>query len=98
MAALGVLLIVTMPALSAQHAQTREGFWIGLGGGWGDAVLSCSPNCTFTQAAKGGAATAWLKLGGTLRRDVLLGVELNAWLKNASSSAGASRNTAGAAD
>jgi len=46
--ALGVLLIVTMPALSAQHPQTREGFWIGLGGGWGDAVLSCSPNCTFT--------------------------------------------------
>lgn len=81
-AALGVLLVVTMPALSAQHPQTREGFWIGLGGGWGDAVLSCSPNCTFTQAAKGGAATAWLKLGGTLRSDVLLGVELNAWVKN----------------
>jgi len=85
-AALGLLLIVTMPALSAQHPQTREGFWIGLGGGWGDAVLSCSPNCNFTQAAKGGAATAWLKLGGTLRRDVLLGVELNAWVKSVSGS------------
>ena len=47
-AAFGLPLIVTMPALSAQHPQTRQGVWIGLGGGWGDAVLSCSPNCTFT--------------------------------------------------
>ena len=80
------LVLLASSAGAAQHAQTREGFWIGLGGGWGDAVLSCSPNCTFTQAAKGGAATAWVKLGGTLRRDVLLGVELNAWVKNVSGS------------
>src|SRR3989442_14837409 len=73
-----------MPALSAQHPQTREGFWIGLGGGWGDAGLSCSPNCTFTQAGKGGGATAWLKLGGTLRRDGLVGGQLNARGKSVS--------------
>jgi len=78
--------LLASSAGAAQYPQTRQGFWIGLGGGWGDAVLSCSPNCTFTQAAKGGAATGWLKLGGTLRRDVLLGVELNAWVKNVSGS------------
>src|SRR2546430_11730804 len=87
-----------MPALSAQHPQTREGFWIGLGGGWGDAVLSCSPNCTFTQAAKGGAATAWLKLGGTLRRDVLLGGELNAWVEKVSGATGSVGDASAARD
>ncbi len=65
-----MLLLLASSAGAAQYPQTREGFWIGLGGGWGDAVLSCSPNCTFTQAAKGGAATAWLKLGGTLRPEL----------------------------
>src|SRR3989442_1595990 len=95
LAALGVLLIVTMPALSAQHAQTRGGlrnvsltpvgdFAYGHLGGlsWGDAVLSCSPGCFFDRAAKGGGLSGFVKLGMTLRPDVLLGAEFNAWTKD----------------
>ena len=42
LAALGVLLIMMMPALSAQHAQTREGFWIGFGFGYGSRHETCT--------------------------------------------------------
>src|SRR5204862_245882 len=80
------LALLASSAGAAQHPQTRDGFWIGLGGGWGDAVLSCSPNCFFDRSAKGGGVTGFVKLGATVRPDVLLGVELNAWVKDVSGS------------
>src|SRR2546430_9543539 len=74
LAALGVLLIVTMPALSAQHPQTRKGFWIGFGLGYGS--LSCT-GCSST-----GGVSGYLKLGGTVSPHLLLGGETNGWTKN----------------
>src|SRR5438876_12281232 len=80
LAALGVLLIVTMPALSAQHAQTREGFWIGFGFGYG----SRHETCTGCGSANDGGVTGFLRLGGTLSKTVLPGGAVNAWSKSES--------------
>ena len=69
-----VLAVLLAGSASAQQAQTHEGFWIGgglgygsLGGGGADRV---------------GAPSGYLKLGGTLRQNILLGVETNGWTKS----------------
>ena len=80
LAALGVLLIVTMPALSAQHPQTRQGFWIGFGLGGGSAKVSCT-GCTTGRET---GFTGFLKMGGTLSPKVLLGGESSGWAKKSS--------------
>ena len=59
---------------SAQKAQTRQGFWIGGGLGYGS--LGCD-GCD-----RVGAPSGYLKLGGTLRQNILLGVETNGWTKS----------------
>src|SRR2546428_12934557 len=74
LAALGVLLIVTMPALSAQHPQTRDGFWIGFGFGYG----SRHETCTGCGSTNDGGVTGFLKLGGTLSKSGRLGGAVNA--------------------
>ena len=57
------------PIARAQELpQTREGFFIGFGLGWG------SYGCSDCDAREGGLA-AYLKLGGTLSQRILLGVE-----------------------
>ena len=66
--------VLLASAASAQQAQTRQGFWIGGGMGYGS--LGCS-GCDRT-----GAPSGYLKLGGTLRENVLLGVETNGWTKS----------------
>jgi hypothetical protein len=72
-----MLVIGTAPAF-AQHAQVREGFWIGFGFGWGSLGLSCN-GCRTDRV---GAASGYLKLGGTLGPRLLLGGETNSWTKN----------------
>ena len=62
----------------AQHPQTREGFWIGFGFGYGSAKPSCDGCGTLDSR---GGFTGFLKLGGTLSKRVLLGGEVNAWTK-----------------
>lgn len=64
--------------LLAQGARpnTREGFWIGFGVGWGSAGLECSV-CTNQRFAGYGAD---LRAGGTLSPSVLLGGEMNSWV------------------
>src|SRR2546428_13668009 len=74
LASLGALLIMTIPALSAQHPQTREGFWIGFGFGYG----SRHETCTGCGSANDGGVTGLLKLGGTLSKSVLVGGAVNA--------------------
>src|SRR2546427_12202681 len=69
LAALGVLLIVTMPALSAQHPHTRKGFWIGFGFGGGSAGVSGTGSTTHREAG----FTGVLKIGGTLSPKGLVG-------------------------
>jgi hypothetical protein len=72
----------------AQQAQTRQGFWIGGGMGYGSLGLSCT-GCA--DVGREGSLSAYFKLGGTLRQNILLGVEMNGWTK----SEGAGRVTMG---
>ena len=65
----------------AQHPQTREGFWIGFGFGYGTAGLTCD-DCGSTT--REGSASGYVKLGGTLNKSVLLGGEVDAWTKSES--------------
>jgi outer membrane protein with beta-barrel domain len=63
---------------SAQgHPQTREGFWIGFGLGWGSFSLKCS-GCSGSE----GSFSGYLKMGGTLSPKLLLGGETNGWTKS----------------
>ena len=63
------------PTLLAQHPQVREGFWIAFGPGYGSSHFSCT-GCT-GESKSGGSFD--LRLGGTLRPDLLLGGDLSAW-------------------
>ncbi len=63
----------------AQHPQTREGFWIGFGFGYGSLGFSCS-GCSGTE----GAPSGYLKLGGTLSPNLLIGGETDGWTKSVS--------------
>jgi len=65
----------------AQHPQTREGFWIGFGFGYGTAGLTCDACGSTTRE---GSASGYVKLGGTLNKSVLLGGEVDAWTKGES--------------
>ncbi len=69
-----VLAVLLAGSASAQQAQTRQGFWIGGGLGYGS--LGCD-GCD-----RVGAPSGYLKLGGTLRQNILLGVETNGWTKS----------------
>jgi hypothetical protein len=66
---------------AAQHPQTREGFWAGVGMGWGSFGLSCD-GCDGVDRT--GSYSGYFKLGGTLSPNLLLGAELNGWHKNES--------------
>lgn len=59
----------------AQHPQTRDGFWIQLGLGWGS--LGCD-GCGLREGGVSGA----LSLGGTLGQRWLLGGGTNGWTKS----------------
>jgi hypothetical protein len=69
------LAVLLAGTASAQQAQTRQGFWIGGGLGYGS--LGCE-GCT----DRTGAPSGYLKLGTTLRENILLGVETNGWTKS----------------
>lgn len=80
----GLLAVGVAGSALAQKAQTREGFWIGFGFGYGSSSLSCGSGCTFNDASKGGGGAGFLKMGGTLSPKLLLGGEVNAWVKDVS--------------
>jgi hypothetical protein len=69
-----LLALVLATTASAQQAQTRQGFWIGGGLGYGS--LGCN-GCD-----RLGGVSGYFKLGGTLRQNILLGVETNGWTKS----------------
>ncbi len=76
---LAVLALALTPAAPAQgHPQTRQGFWIGFGLGYGSLGFSC----TGCSTSREGALSGYLKLGGTLSPKLLLGGETNGWTKN----------------
>lgn len=69
-----LLAVLVATTASAQQAQTRQGFWIGGGLGYGS--LGCD-GCD-----RVGAPSGYLKLGTTIRQNILLGVETNGWTKS----------------
>lgn len=71
----GLLLSLGAASALAQHPQTREGFWINFGFGYGSAHESCD-GCQDTTVA---GVTGFVRLGGTLRDNLLLGGEIDAW-------------------
>ena len=75
----GLFLAVGSSPAWAGHPQERNGFWIGFGGGYGSA--SASAGCEGCSGDRESSGTAFLKLGGTLNKNVLLGGEMNLWIK-----------------
>jgi hypothetical protein len=68
----------TPPTSPDEDSPKREGFWIGLGAGYGLASVSIDGS---SGGDRENSFTGYLKLGGTLNQQVLLGVESNAWVK-----------------
>lgn len=74
-----VLLLVGTSVTSAQKPQTRKGFWIGFGFGWGSYGFSCDGCGSIDNQS---SYTAYLKMGGTLNPHLLLGGEMVGWSKS----------------
>lgn len=72
-----VLLGSIAVAAQAQYPQRRDGFWFGFGLGYGSAQVTCD-GCN--RVARQGGVTAFLKLGGAPRRNLLVGGAINTWL------------------
>lgn len=70
------LLTVAGTAFGQGRPQTREGFFIGLGLGWG------SLGCSDCDGERENGLSGYLKLGGTVNDRLLLGVETNGWYKD----------------
>ena len=69
-----VLIVSEGPAQSARGAPNREGFWLGVGIGWGSAGFLWGG-----VGKRFGGLSGNFRLGGTLNRSILLGVESNGW-------------------
>jgi hypothetical protein len=76
-----VVLALGVGQLGAQQSQERKGFWIGFGAGYGSVDVSCD-GCGNQDRL--GSVSGFLKLGMTLRPNLLLGGEVNAWRKKSS--------------
>ncbi|MFI5210894.1 MAG: outer membrane beta-barrel protein [Gemmatimonadales bacterium] len=68
------LLSLTATSLLAQHPQERNGLWLALGAGYGSAGVSCE-KCDVPDRPTG--ITGFLKIGGTINHQVLLGGEID---------------------
>jgi hypothetical protein len=77
-AVVGLVLLLAASQVSAQ-APRREGFWGSVGAGYGTAQLTCD-NCG--DVAREESVTGLLILGGALSSSLLLGLELDAWVKS----------------
>ena len=74
-----LLTAVLATSAFAQQAQTRQGLWVGGGMGYGSLGLTCD-GCGSVD--REGGVSGYAKVGGTLRQNVLLGVEMNGWTKS----------------
>lgn len=63
---------------SSAAAQERQGFWFGLGGGYGSADVSCD-DC---NGDREGSGVGYLRGGWTLNERTLIGAEFNLWTKS----------------
>src|SRR5262245_61344992 len=71
------VLLAGIPASAS--AQAREGFWLGLGGGYGSAGVSCD-DC---GEEREGGGVGYLRGGWTLNQRTLVGLDFNLWSKTA---------------
>ncbi len=79
MAALAAgILLCTASSAAAQTAAVHQGFWLGAGLGVGSARLSCS----ICQGNRGGGTSGYLRAGFTITRQMLVGLEGNAWYRS----------------
>jgi hypothetical protein len=72
---LGLVMLLAAGPLAAQRPNTRQGFWISLGAGFGSVGTDCQ-GCS-TDRTSGSAG--YLRLGGTLSPILQLGGESNGW-------------------
>lgn len=72
------LVCLTAGSAAAQRPQTRGGFWISGGLGYGSMDLSCGEGC---ESDRESGTYALLAMGGTRSRSLLLGGELEGWMK-----------------
>lgn len=70
--------ILAVPLHAQGHPQTRSGFTISFGFGSGSATFDC--NGCDTHSQNGG--TGYLRMGGTVRPDLIVAGELNGWTKS----------------
>jgi hypothetical protein len=80
LAIVSALLVVGASAASAQHPQTRKGFWIGFGLGWGS--YGIGGDSVPSGTGREGSYTGFLKLGGTINPHLLIGAESVIWSKS----------------
>ncbi|HUF27990.1 MAG TPA: outer membrane beta-barrel protein [Gemmatimonadaceae bacterium] len=77
-AGLTLLVGTAAPVLAQTHPQTRQGFWIGFGLGIGSAGISCN-GCT---SGRESGLSGYLRMGGTVSPQLLIGGETNGWTKS----------------
>lgn len=74
------MLLITAAALAAAapaaSAQTRDGFFVGFGAGWGSAGLDAEGA---DESDREGSVTANVRLGTAIGDRTLVGLELNGW-------------------
>jgi hypothetical protein len=80
LAIVSALLVLGASAASAQHPQTRKGFWIGFGFGWGS--YGIGGDSVPSGTGREDSYTGFLKLGGTVNPHLLLGAESVVWTKS----------------
>jgi hypothetical protein len=80
---MGVLALAALAVTPAwaERPQTREGFWIGFGGGYGSAVAEFDGSGPGERKSE---FTGLFKIGGTLSPRFLIGSELNVWIQEES--------------
>jgi len=78
-----------LPAQESSSSPYREGFWIGFGFGPGHAQIDCSacgPRAAGDPWDGGSGMTVYVAAGGTARPNLLVGGEVNQYLKESNSS------------
>jgi hypothetical protein len=73
---LALVSLLAYPA-QAQHPQTRQGFWISGGAGYGSLDVACD-GC---ESDRESGVTALLALGGSPSQNFLIGGEVEGWSK-----------------
>jgi hypothetical protein len=74
-----IVLIASSAPVWAEPPQTRRGFWLSVGAGFGSAQVDCD-QCS--AGSRVGSFSGTFRLGGTLGQHWLLGWEGSGWLKN----------------